>query len=503
MQKKENLYNRSTSIDISPSEFRKMGYKVVDQITELLESIKDRPVRPSEDNEEIKTFLNASKSLPETGDSPDKLLKLSSELLINHSLFNGHPKFFGYITSSPAPLGILGDFLSSAINANVGARTLSPMATEIEAQTVRWIGELINYPENGGLLVSGGNVANYIGFIAAIRAKAGLEIRQNGINSLKRELIAYCSAETHTWIQKAADLFGLGTDNIQWIKTDESQRMDVSALEESIIVDIKAGKQPFLVVGTAGSVSTGTIDPLDKISEICQKYELWFHIDGAYGGFAASLPELKKEFSGLENADSIAIDPHKWLYSPLEAGCALVKDPRHLTNAFSYHPPYYNFEQSDLNYVDYGIQNSRGFKALKVWLTLQQMGRTGYKQLIREDIALAETAYNLFSNLSDFEAFTWHLSICTFRYVPADLEQWKGNDTISEYLNELNQQLLVQLEKSGQFFLSNAIINQNFILRMCIVNFRTTKSDIEALPHILRNFGEKIDRDIRPDLLFE
>ena len=500
MKKKETLINnRSTSIDISPSEFKKLGYDLVDRIAELMETIRDKPVTTAESSEEIREVLNGAASLPEKGEAPAKIIQNAADLLINHSLYNGHPCFWGYITSSPAPLGILGDLLASAINPNVGARTLSPMASEIEAQTVRWIGELINYPENGGLLVSGGNVANYIGFIAGIRAKAGLGIRQDGINSLKQELIAYCSAETHTWIQKAADLYGLGTKNIRWIKTDDNQCMDVSALENSIKEDLDSGKKPFLVVGTAGSVSTGAIDPLKNIGQLCQKYNLWFHIDGAYGGFAACLPELSDEFSGLELADSIAIDPHKWLYSPLEAGCTLVKDPRHLTNAFSYHPPYYNFEQSDLNYVDYGIQNSRGFKALKVWLSLQQMGRIGYQQLIREDIALAEGAYQLFLDLPDFQSFTWNLSICTFRYVPVDLKESLQNDAVKEYLNDLNQQLLSALENSGQFFLSNAIISQNFILRMCIVNFRTIYNDVEALPVLLRNFGEKLDKEIRPD----
>jgi glutamate/tyrosine decarboxylase-like PLP-dependent enzyme len=371
------------------------------------------------------------------------------------------------------------------------------MASEIEAQTIRWISSLINYPSGGGLIVSGGNVANYIGFLAAIRAKAGLGIREKGIAKHIKDLKIYCSQETHTWIQKAADLFGLGTESINWIKTDKNQKLEISALKNAIDKDIRDGNHPFLVVGTAGSVSTGVIDPLDKIASICMEYELWFHIDGAYGGFAASVPELENDFLGLEKADSVAIDPHKWLYAPLEAGCTLVKDPSHLTDTFSYHPEYYNFEQSAVNYVDYGIQNSRGFKALKVWLILQQMGRKGYQQLIREDILLARYAYYLFNRSEEIETFTNHLSITTFRYVPEDLIDQKKDPDIKNYLNELNQLILNEVENSGKFYVSNALINENFLMRMCIVNFRTKVEDLDDFERFIIKTGRKAVRKLQ------
>jgi glutamate/tyrosine decarboxylase-like PLP-dependent enzyme len=225
--------------------------------------------------------------------------------------------------------------------------------------------------------------------------------------------------------------------------------------------------------------------------------DLWFHIDGAYGGFAAAVPELEKDFMGLEEADSIAIDPHKWLYAPLEAGCTLVKDPSHLTDSFSYHPPYYNFEQSAVNYVDYGIQNSRGFKALKVWLILQQMGRKGYQQLIREDILLAKYANDLFKRSEVIEIFTNHLSITTFRYVPKDLIDQKDNPETKIYLNELNQEILNVVEKSGKFYVSNALINENFLLRMCIVNFRTNVEDIHDFERFIIEAGRKTVRKFK------
>lgn len=493
------MKDRTIPIDLSADEFKKLGYNLVDRIADHMSSIKNIPVTRAESEETIRKFMNAEKPLSDDGMNPNVLMEKTTELLFNHSLFNGHPRFWGYITSSPGPIGILGDFLSSAVNSNVGAWSLSPMASEIEAQTVRWIGSLLGYPSMGGLIVSGGNVANYIGFIAAIRAKAGLEIRNKGIRSLKNTLVAYCSQETHTWIQKAADLFGLGTDIIRWIKTDDNQKMDLKDLHRTIKKDIETGKKPFLIVGNAGSVSTGAIDPLYEIARVCTQFNLWFHIDGAYGGFAAAVPEISEAFIGLDKADSIAVDPHKWLYAPLEAGCTLVKDPRHLTDAFSYHPPYYNFEQSVLNYVDYGIQNSRGFKALKVWLMLQQMGRKGYQQLIREDISLAEQAFKRLSALKEIETFTCNLSITTFRYVPLDLFNRKEEQIIDEYLNELNQKLLEVIEKDGEFFLSNAIIGECFVLRLCIVNFRTTIQDIEAFVGYVNKTGKNLDLTLRQD----
>jgi len=492
-----NPVKRIIPIDLDPDEFKKIGYNLVDRIAELIHDIRDMPVTPAEEESSVKKYLNADKSLPEEGMDPDKLVNETTDLLIKHSLYNGHPRFWGYITSSPAPLGILGDFLSSAVNSNVGAWALSPMASEIEAQTIRWIGSLIGYPSGGGLIVSGGNVANYIGFIAAVRAKAGLGVRDKGISQTGKSLKLYCSQETHTWVQKAADLFGLGTESIRWIKTDENQKLDIQALKSAIDEDTRRGDFPFMVVGTAGSVSTGVIDPLGEIALICKKYDLWFHIDGAYGGFAAAVPELEKDFQGLDQADSIAIDPHKWLYAPLEAGCTLVKDSSHLSDAFSYHPPYYNFEQSVVNYVDYGIQNSRGFKALKVWLILQQMGRKGYQQLIREDILLAKYAYDLFNGSDLIETFTNHLSITTFRYVPEGLLDKKEDTETRNFLNELNQEILNEVENSGKFYVSNALINENFLMRMCIVNFRTKTEDIHDFERFILKTGHKINLKLK------
>jgi aromatic-L-amino-acid/L-tryptophan decarboxylase len=369
-------------VEISKEDFRKLGYQLVDQISEFIDTIDKRPVTTGESPEEI-TKVIGTEPLPEHGSSPEDIIKRASELLFNHSLLNGHPKFYGYITSSAAPVGALADMLAAAVNPNVGANILSPAATEIENQTISWLAELIGLPSSyGGILVSGGNMANLTAFFAATVDKAPETLKTEGIAGNRKKMVFYCSRATHAWIEKAAILFGLGTGSIRWIDTTDGNRMDLVSLSDTIISDTSNGLHPFMVIGNAGDVSTGAIDDLDAIALICRKHDLWFHVDGAYGLPASVVPEIKEQFKGITEADSVAIDPHKWLYVPLEAGCTLVKDPDSLKRAFSTHPVYYNFHEEDPlihNYYEYGLQNSRGFRALKVWCTLQQAGRRGYE----------------------------------------------------------------------------------------------------------------------------
>lgn len=494
----EALRQRKAPLEMRPGEFRAIGHRLVDQIADRLATLPDRLVTPDESPAVVRKALGAEHTLPLAGTDAGRLMSEATELLFDHSLFNGHPRFFGYITSSPAPIGMFGDFLAAALNQNMGAWRLAPLATEIEGQAVRWIAELIGFPTScGGLLVSGGNMANFVCFVAARAAKAPWDVRKEGLSREGRRLLVYASTETHTWIQKAADLFGLGTDAIRWIATDPEQRMDVSALRRQIEQDLRLGHQPFLVVGTAGSVSTGAIDSLPEIGAICREHELWFHVDGAYGALAALAPGSPASLRALGDADSVAVDPHKWLYTPLEAGCALVRDADKLRSAFSYHPAYYHFDDQVVNYFDYGPQNSRGFRALKVWLALRQVGRAGYLKMIGDDILLARHLHQLLAHHPEFEATTQNLSITTFRYVPPDLRPQLGSENVENYLSELNQKLLTAVEKSGEAFLSNALIGGKFVLRACIVNFHTSLGDVEALPLLLSRLGKEADTTLR------
>lgn len=484
---------RRSAFEMTAEEFRQIGHQLVDQLAAFLDRLPSLPVTPGESPTAVKQAIASHRPLPQTGSDPLPLARDAADLLIAHSLFNGHPRFFGYVTSSAAPIGAFGDLIAAVVNSNVGAWKLAPAATEIEAQTVRWIAELLGYPVDcGGLLVSGGNMANFVGFFAARAAHAGQQVRTGGVRALPNPLRCYCSAGTHTWIQKAADLSGLGTDSIRWIACDSRQRLDLQALRRQVERDRNDGDQPFLVAGTAGSVSTGAVDPLEDLAAYCREEGLWFHVDGAYGGFAAAVPSAPADLRAISLADSVAIDPHKWLYTALEAGCVLVRNPAHLRDAFSYHPPYYSFDTEALNYFDIGPQNSRGFRALKIWLALQQAGRAGCVQSIADDIALSEYAFRLFDAHPHFEAVTQSLSITTFRYVPPSLRPGLGSPETEETLNRLNQALLQSIETSGDLFLSNAVVDGKYLLRMCIVNFRTSRQDIEALPELIAAMGAEL-----------
>ena len=475
---------RHIPFSMDKEEFKREGYKLVDQLADLFEGIREEPVTQGSTAEECWNQLGTG-SLPEKGAPASEVLDEASRLLLNNSLYNGHPKFWGYITAGGTPIGVLGDLLASGVNPNVGGWVLSPMATTIEKQTVDWIADLIGYPIGDGILVSGGNMANFVGFLCARRKILGEDVREKGLGN--RKLISYCAKSTHTWIQKAADLFGFGTDTIRWIPVDENESMIFEELVSQVEDDRTNGLEPFFVVGTAGAVSTGGVDPISRMADYCEENDLWLHIDGAYGAPAACLPDAPPDIKAIRRADSVALDPHKWLYAPLEAGCTLVKDPKHLLDAFSYVPEYYHLgEELDYpapNYYAKGFQNSRGFRALKVWLALKQAGREGYVQSIGDDISLTREMAKALDAHPDIKVMSCRLSIVTFQYRPQGLED-------EEKINQLNQTLMDRMQKEGEAFVSNAIIGEHYCMRACIVTFRTQLEDVLALPALLEKLGK-------------
>ena len=491
---------RTQPVDMSAEEFRHAGHQLVDTIATLLEHLRSLPVARKLEPRDIRAHL--PEALPQEGSDASDLLGHAASVLIENSTFTGHPKFFGYINGSVAPIGILADMLASAINPNCGGWNLSPAASEIERQTIKWIAELLGYNTDcGGILVSGGNMANMLCFLAARTSRAGAASRTAGLANTAPALTCYVSAETHTWIEKAADLFGIGTDAVRWIATDDAQRMDVNELRRRIDDDVAKCRTPFLVVATAGTVATGAIDPIREIADVCRERDIWLHVDGAYGAPAAMLPDAHPDLKAIARADSIAMDPHKWLYAPFEAACTLVRDPQKLLDAFSYRPTYYNFEGSAddprTSFYELGMQNSRGFRALKVWLLLQHAGRKGYEQMIADDIALSKRMAAALSARGDFEVVTQALSITTFRYVPADI---RGRD-VGDYLDKLNGAILSHLQESGDLFVSNAVVNGKYVLRACITNWRTTEQDVDAVPGIVAALGEQLHAHMKRQVL--
>lgn len=498
------MEQRKAILDMEPDQFRRMGHELVDRIADFLGSIRQAKLTPGETPAQVRALMSRS-GLPNQGADPEAVLREVTELLLQHSLFNGHPRFMGYISSSAAPVGALADLLAATVNPNVGGWELSPVASEIEAESVRWIAELVGYPADcGGLLVSGGNMANIVCFLAGRRAMLGESVRAAGLSGVgATRARVYASTATHTWIQKAADLSGMGTDAIHWIDTDDRQRMDAALLRQAIREDIAAGHRPLMVIGTAGTVATGATDPLRELAEISREHQLWFHVDGAYGALAAALPDAPEDLKALRLGDSLAVDPHKWLYAPMEAGCVLLRNPDGLRDAFSYSPSYYRFqtegEEPPINYYELGLQNSRGFRALKVWLGLRQAGRDGYAQMISDDCRKAEALYRAARAHPEIEEFTLGLSIATFRFVPHDLAP--GTPDVDGYLNSLNEALLRRLKTGGELFVTNAVLDGRFVLRACIVNFRTTIADAESIPAIVAREGRALDAELRSEWL--
>jgi len=486
-------------LEMSAAEFRALGHDLVERLADFLESVPARPTAPELSPARARARLGGD-GLPARGADAGALLERAAEMLFDGCRLNGHPRSWGYVIGSPAPIGILGDFLASALNPNLAAWPGAPIPCEMEAQAVRWIADLLGYPvECGGLLTSGGNMANFIGVLAARRAHADWDLRRAGLAPAAGRLRLYASRETHTWLEKGADIFALGTDAIRWIATDADLRIDTDALRARIAADKAAGERPFLVVGSAGTVSTGAVDPLPELAAIARENGLWFHVDGCYGAPAVAVAGAPADLAGLRAADYLAVDAHKWLFVPLEAGCALVRERAALRDSFSFRPPYYHYGVDDgevMHYHEYGPQNSRGFRALKVWLTLQRAGRAGYAAMIGRNMDLARAMAAALDADPRFEVATQSLSITTFRYVPEDLE--RTAPTAAAYLNELNAALLTRLQNGGEVFLSNAVIDGRFLLRACITNFRTGEEDVRALPGIVARLGAALDRELRP-----
>ena len=493
------MADTETPIDLTPEEFRRLGHDLIDRIATVLGGIRERPVAPDTDSRTLRRRIGEA-AMPETGCDPAADLEHLTELLFANTCLSAHPRMWGYITGSPSPLGALADLLAAAANPNVAGWNGAPLATEIETQTIEKISNLVGFSSYcGGILTSGGNMANMTALLAARRAKLGPQVRRQGIAG--RRLAVYATGETHAWVDKAVDLMGLGTDAIRRVASDGAQRMATDDLERRIARDREDGVEPLAVIGSAGTTATGAVDPLPAIARICRAHDLWFHVDGCYGAPAVLSTDAPNDLAGMAEADSLAVDAHKWLFAPLEAGCTLVRDGRWLTETFATQPSYYGMAGSHgegvIDYYAMGPQNSRGFRALKVWLTLRQMGRSGYVTTISRNMAQARAMFDTLAAQDDFEAVTCRLSIATFRYVPRDLAGRRDEPDVAAYLDRLNAALMVRVQRSGDLYLSNALVDGRQLLRACIVNFRTTDEDVDSVPDRVRRLAEPLDREMR------
>lgn len=478
-------------LDWDPERARAFADAIVEVWTEYLGSLHDGPVVPPQlTREAVREAVVLD--VPDQPMASDELVAYLGEAVLGHSLKTGHPAHLAYITGTGTVPGAAADLLASGLNPNVGGWLLSPAATEIEIRLAEWLAGRFGLPESaGGMIVAGGAIANFIGLKAARDAIAGQDVRRAGITD---RLAFYCSSEAHVTIDRAADMLGLGTEAVRHIAVDDELRIRPDALAEAIRADLEAGIRPVAVVGTAGTTGTGAIDPLRRLAEIAAEHGLWFHVDAAYGGPLALSDELRPLLDGIEHADSITLDPHKWLSTPLGSGCILVRDVQTLADSFGVYASYVHEEEEldrGINLGFMGPQFSRGFDALKVWVSLLAHGRTAYARRIAHDIELTRYLAERVEEDPEFELIASGLSICCFRYRPSGVDD-------DEYLDRLNERLMTELQLDGRVYPSNAIVNGRFCLRTCIVNFRTEADDLDRLLDLSTELGAKLDRELRP-----
>jgi glutamate/tyrosine decarboxylase-like PLP-dependent enzyme len=363
-------------IDLSPDAFRELGYRAIDLIAEQLAAIPDAPVRRAMPDELRQQILG--QPLPKVAQSPTVLLEAFASEIFPYPMGNVSPRFFGWVNSPPAPLGILADLLAAALNSSVAGGDHA--ATYVEHAVLNWLKSMMTYPaDSGALLASGGSVANLLGLAVMRHVITEGKVRVRGLGA--SPFVIYTSTQGHSCVQKAVELLGFGSDYLRKIPVDDDYQINVAQLRAQIKSDRGDGLTPVCVVASAGTVNTGAIDPLEEIADV--------HVDGAYGGFGILAAQTAGMYKGIERADSLAVDPHKWLYVPVECGCALVRDAQAMRDAFSLVPPYLRDDTALPWFSEFGIQQTRGFKALKLWLVMQQIGEHGYRELISRDVALA------------------------------------------------------------------------------------------------------------------
>lgn len=443
-----------------------MATAATEWVAEYLDSVATLPVAPDSSAAELRAAL--ASPLPTEGRDFASLLGVFRDVIVPGSRHHAHPRFFGYVSAPGTAVAAVADFLASALNANLPAWRSSPAAVEVEQLTIDWIREALGCPPGmGGLFLSGGSLANLTALAAARHAHPGTGNR------------LYVSTQAHHSFHKAAALLGIGRDSVREIPVDDQFRMDVGELDRAIVSDREAGLDPFFVVATAGTVVTGAVDPLFEVASVARRHGLWLHVDGCYGGFARLAPSTSSLFAGLAEADSIALDPHKWLYLPADCGCLLYRDPDKVRGAFTLDTHYTRVLHTEpaeaFAYWDYGPELTRRFRALKVWMTLAHVGTRAIGSAIESNVDCARYVASLIDASSEFELLApVELSIFCFRYRPPGMVD--GPD-----LDHLNEQIMLTLQRDGSSYLSTATINGNFALRGCVLNYRTTRRDMEIL----------------------
>ena len=467
-------------------DIRKIGHTMVDDMIDLMRDVRQQPVWKPMPGDQEHSF---DELLPHRPQSLESVYRIFKDNILPYGTGNTHPRFWGWVLGSGTHVSMFAEMLASAMNPNVGLGNQS--SVRVEKQVLDWCKQMFNYPKTAsGLLVSGASMANLNALLVARNHKTGGSVRRFGTLAQGKQMVLYCSTETHACIQKAAEVMGLGATAVCKIPVDRNFRIRTDLLEKSIRADIAGGRLPFCIVGNAGTVNTGAIDPMDELLAISRKFDLWFHVDGAFGALAKNVPEYAHELKALEEADSIAFDFHKWMHISYEAGCVLIRNADAHRLTFEQSPNYLLQHERGISpdihsSGNYGIELSRGFKALKIWMSLKTHGIFAYSALIRQNIAQATQLAEQISRHPNLELMAPRgLNIVCFRYIdkmrpPSELQY-------------INREILMRLQEKGIAVVSSTIVNGCYALRASICNHRSKKEDFDLLLEHTVQIGDEL-----------
>jgi aromatic-L-amino-acid/L-tryptophan decarboxylase len=468
---------------------RGLGREMVEDMLTWLEGVGRRDVWQPVPAEVKEHFRQPPPMQPA---DPREVYEEFCQYVLPYAMGNVHPRFWSWVMGNGTAFGMLAEMLAAGMNPNMGGGEHA--AIYVERQVIDWIKDLLGYPPTAsGLLVSGGSMANLVALTVARNAKAGFDVRAAGLQSCRERLIVYASTETHSCVQKAVELLGLGRDNLRLIPVDDAFKIDVARLEAAIAADRAAGDRPICIVGNAGTVNTGAIDPLETLAEIARREGLWYHVDGAIGALAALAPDLRPKVAAMTQADSITLDFHKWMYVQFEAGCILVRDEEAHRNTFALTPEYLEHGDRGISAgsnwpSEYGVQLTRNFRALKIWMSLREHGAAKYGRVISQNAAQARYLGELVSATPELELMApVELNIVCFRYNPGGRSD--------ETLNALNKELLFRLHEGGKLAPSYTTLNGKYSLRAANTNHRSRREDFDLLVSEAVRVGREIAAD--------
>jgi len=495
-QKNENAQHEE---NLDPDDWegiRKLGHKMIDDAIKYIETVGERPVWQHVP-EHVKVHF--SKPLPQRPQSPEEIYEEFVEKVLPYPIGNIHPRFWGWILGTGTVMGAFSELLAATMNTNTGGGS-NHIANHVEKQVIEWIKEMLGYPPSAsGVLTSGCSAANIIGLTVARNAKADFDLRRKGLQCSKQRMVLYASQEIHSSIQKAVELLGLGSEALRRLPVNGHFQIDLKTLKATILEDREKGYMPFCVIGAAGTTNTGSIDDLNALADLCQQENLWLHVDGAFGAWATLSPAERDKVAGIERADSLALDLHKWMYMPYEIGCILVRHEEHHRKAFSLTPDYLAHGEGgrgltgvDLPWFsDYSFQLSRGFRALKAWMCLKEHGSLKYARIIQQNIDQAFYLGELVKASPELElSAPVTLNIVCFRY--ADFAMSDAE------LDELNKQIEVELQEQGIAVLSGTVINGRHVLRAANTNHRSRREDFEVLVKEVIRIGKELTAKRQP-----